>query len=582
MKVDLIRKLLCLMGSKDRRNALKLVVLIFFGMLLETLSIGLVIPVIAIFTNPEYLYRFPLVSSLFPVLNEQSRQMLIFFGLLGLIFVYVSKNVYLGLLALRQTKFCYSLQADLSQRLFSHYLQQPYVFHLQRNSAQLIRNTIIEVGYITGRVLMAGLQITAELLVIFGLGALLFITEPLGALIVSIFLCGTILIFRRFTRAYTIRSGEERQLHEGMRIQSLQQGFGAAKVIKLTGSEEFFEKKYELHNVASARASCNHSSLQQMPAFGLELIAVLGLVSLVVVLVLRGQEFESIVPTMGVFAAVAFRLMPSANRILLAAQNIRHGMPSIELVRNEFENLPPNLEPRERFISEFSGQIELEGVEFQYPGASVPTISGVSILIRRGESVGIIGPSGSGKSTLVNLILGLLKPAGGYISVDGVDIFSDVRAWQKQVGYVPQSIFLTDDSLLSNIAFGVARNQIDYEAVARAISAAQLDAFVAGLPSGLATKVGERGVRLSGGQIQRLGIARALYHDPAIIVLDEATSSLDEATEVEVMAAVNSLHGQKTTIIVAHRMSTVGNCDRLYRLNDGRISNEFRADKVLA
>jgi ABC-type multidrug transport system fused ATPase/permease subunit len=281
-------------------------------------------------------------------------------------------------------------------------------------------------------------------------------------------------------------------------------------------------------------------------------------------------------PILGLFAAAAFRLMPSVNRVLTAVQSLRFGTPVVETLHSEL-SLAEGMEQRRKSrATPLADSIELREVSFAYPGASGNALERLSLLIRRGESVGFIGPSGAGKSTLVDVILGLLEPSAGAVLVDGVDIHAAARHWQDQIGYVPQTIYLTDDSLAHNVALGIPADLIDHAAVWRAIRAAQLEDFVGSLPEGLETMVGEHGVRISGGQRQRIGIARALYHDPAVLVLDEATSSLDTATEHEVMEAVRALHGLKTSIIVAHRLSTVEHCDHLYRLEGGRIIQEGR------
>jgi ABC-type multidrug transport system fused ATPase/permease subunit len=280
----------------------------------------------------------------------------------------------------------------------------------------------------------------------------------------------------------------------------------------------------------------------------------------------------SIVPTLALFAAAAFRLMPSVTRILNAIHTLRYGTPVDDALYDELKDAvyQPPAKATTRAPA-FHTSIELSNITYSYPDGHRPALDAVSLAVRKGESVGFVGPSGCGKSTLVDLVLGLFVADAGRVMVDGQDIQQNVRAWQDQIGYVPQSVYLTDDTLRRNVAFGLANHQIDEAAVQRAIKAAQLDEFVASLPNGLETIVGERGVRLSGGEHQRIGIARALYHDPAVLVLDEATSALDAATEQGVMRAVTALQGSKTLLIVAHRISTVAQCDRLYRLEQGRV-----------
>jgi ABC-type multidrug transport system fused ATPase/permease subunit len=285
----------------------------------------------------------------------------------------------------------------------------------------------------------------------------------------------------------------------------------------------------------------------------------------------QNRLLESILPALGLFTAAAFRIMPSVNRVLSGVQSLRYGLPVIDVVHAELNLVMPKVVFSSKLVTPFREVIELSQISYTYPASAEAALKDISLTIQRGESVGFIGTSGAGKSTLVDILLGLLTPDTGKVRVDGQDIQTNLRNWQDQIGYVPQSIFLTDDTLRSNVAFGLPTDQIDEAAIWRAIYSAQLEQFVKELPLGLDTLVGERGVRLSGGQRQRIGIARALYHDPAVLVLDEATSALDTATESAVMDAVRALHGHKTLIIVAHRLSTIEHCDQFYRLERARL-----------
>jgi len=566
-----------LLTRPERKNALALLSLMVVGMTLETLCTGLVIPAIALMMQQDLASSYPQVQPLLDSLGNPTQVELIVIVMLGLVAIYLVKNVFLAFLAWRQTRFAFGVQAQLSQRLFAIYLRQPYTFHLQRNSAQLIRNVTGEVSMFT-EAIISGLNIGTEVLVLFGISCLLLAVEPLGALLAVLVLGGAAWIFHRGTRAPIARWGQTRQRHDGLRIQHLQQGLGGAKDVKLLGREGDFIDQYRIHNTQSARVGQYQAALQMLPRLWLELLAVVGLATLVIAMLAQGREMTAIVPTLGLFAAAAFRLMPSVNRILNGVQVSRYTLPVVDTLHNELRlSVVAPVENRSRQggkVPEFQSDIGLTNVAFTYPAAVAPAIKDVSLRIRKGESVGFVGPSGSGKSTLVDVILGLLAPASGIVEVDGGDIQKDLRAWQDQIGYVPQSIYLTDDTLRRNVAFGLPEAEIDDAAVERAIRAAQLDEFVAGLPEGPETLVGERGIRLSGGQRQRIGIARALYHDPAVLVLDEATSALDTATERGVMQAVTALQGSKTILIVAHRLSTVGGCHRLYRLEQGRIVEE--------
>jgi ABC-type multidrug transport system fused ATPase/permease subunit len=389
-------------------------------------------------------------------------------------------------------------------------------------------------------------------------------------------------VFYRLSRTHLLRWGRARQHHEGLRIQHLQQGLGGAKDVKLLGREEDFFAQYRIHNEGTATVQQHLSTLQQLPRLWLELLGAVGLASLVLVMIAQGKPLAALLPTLGLFGVAAFRLMPSVGRMMASLQVMRYNLPVVDTLHRELGIIDTSAPFRhDSQPLRFNGALVLDRVGFNYPNTDTAAISGVSLSIARGTSVGFVGGSGAGKSTLVDVILGLLTPATGRVAVDGIDIQTNLRGWQDQIGYVPQSIYLTDDTLRRNVAFGLPDDQVDASAVSRALKAAQLDEFVSDLPAGLETVVGERGVRLSGGQRQRIGIARALYHDPPVLVLDEATSSLDTANEQGVMAAVNALHGDKTLIIVAHRLSTVARCDRLFRLEHGRLVEEGSFDAVM-
>jgi len=575
------RKIWELLTATERRTAVLLLGLMFIGMMLETLGIGLVIPAIALLTQRDFMSHYPALQPVLQALGNPSQQTLVIGGMVALLGVYFVKALYLTFYVWRQTRFAFDIQIMLSQRLFTVYLRQPYTFHLQRNSAQLIQNVTAEVDAFTFTVMLPGINLLAETLVLAGFSSLLFAVEPMGTLIVACALGTASWSFHYFTRGRIARLGETRQHHAGLRLQHLQQGLGGVKDVKLLGREEEFLEQYRLHNTQSARTNQWHQTSQQLPRLWLELLAVSGLVILVLTMLTQGRAPEAMLPTLGVFAAAAFRLMPSVNRMLSAVHSLRFGLPVIGGLHAELSLVTPESVRKQGTVQAFRMALEMKDVTYTYAGAVEPALKDISLVVQLGESVGFIGTSGAGKSTLVDILLGLLKPEKGQVLIDGDEIHHALRNWQDQIGYVPQSIYLTDDTVARNVAFGLPDVQIDEAAVWRALRAAQLEEFVKGLPRGLDSIVGERGVRLSGGQRQRIGIARALYHDPTVLVLDEATSSLDTDTELGVMQAVNALRGSKTIIIVAHRLSTVKHCDRLYRLEQGQIVEEGSHEAVL-
>jgi ABC-type multidrug transport system fused ATPase/permease subunit len=578
-------KIYNLLTAGKRRNAVMLLGFIVVGTMFEVLGIGLLLPVIVLLVDDNLAVSYPVITPLLDTIGNPDHETQIQIIMIVLLVVYFAKNMYLAFLAWWQARFSTGLRVEFSQSLFSLYLRQPYTFHLQRNSAQLIRNITVEVGQFIAYAIKPMLMLIAEVLVLLSIIALLLLVEPIGSLIVLLVLSAAAWLFYRTIRARVTRWGEIRQYHDGQRIQHLQQGLGGVKDVKLMGREADFLTIFREHNTRSGQIAQFMEILQKLPRLWLELLGVIGFVLLVLIMLGQGRNMTSIVPTVGLFAAAAFRLIPSVNRILAAVQSLRFGLPAINKLYEDFQLLVPEPTAATRACKDSSilkKEICLAGISYKYPETPNAALVDVSIKIKQGESVGFIGPSGSGKSTLVDLILGLLTPDAGQVLVDGQDIQKNIRAWQDQIGYVPQSIYLTDDTLRRNIAFGLPKEEIDDECIELALQAAQLEEFVSTLPDKLETIVGERGIRLSGGQRQRIGIARALYHNPGVLVLDEATSALDTATEKAVMEAVMAFHGKKTVIIVAHRLSTVENCHRLYRLNYGRLIEEGSPEQLLS
>jgi ATP-binding cassette, subfamily B, bacterial PglK len=561
----------------EKKQAALLFFLMVVGMLLETLGISLIIPTISIISQPDIISSNPLIQPILEELGSPDHITIVMGFMIGLVIVYLFKNLFLSFLAWRQTCFSYRIISQISEQLLSTYLHQPYKFHLHRNSSQLIRNTVMDVNLFGFNFLVPFLSLLTESLVMIGLITLLLVVEPLGTLIVIIVMGVVGGGFYLSTRNLLIKYGTIRQKYDGLRIQNIQEALGGIKDIKLLGRETGFLNQYHSHNNHWVFAGRLQQILQRLPAYFMEQVAITGLAVVVLTMLYQGRSINELLPAIGLFAAVAFRLMPSANRILSSLQAMRFGFPVIYTLHEELHlGVPTQLQHTtvHNNPNHFQNNISLSNIIFTYDGTSDPALNDISLSIQQGESVGFIGSSGSGKSTLIDTILGLFTPDSGNVTVDGEDIQNDLRKWQNQIGYVPQSIFLTDDTLRRNVAFGLPDEQIDEINTWRAIQSAQLEDFVKGLSQGLDTIVGERGVRLSGGQRQRIGIARALYNDPSVLVLDEATSSLDTSTEIEVMQAVNALQGSKTILIVAHRLSTVYQCDRLYRLENGKMLEE--------
>lgn len=558
-----------LFTRSDRIAFIRIVFMVIIGMFLETVSLGIVVPIIGILTQDNYQEKYPWIVDLF---GSLSREELISAVMVAMVFIYIVRSLFLFWSLWIQKGFSASVSGRLSQSLFSIYLRQPYMFHLQRNSSTLMRNAKNATSVVTCGV-DPFLVLLTDGLVAIAMFSLLIYVEPIGTLAVLLVFGVSTLLFQRLTRRRIDNWGYRVDYHETKILQHLQEGFGGAKDVKILGRENEFLSQHEKHLGESIRINRIYNVILTLPRSFMEIITIVGLCLLVVSMVVRDRPLSDIVPILGLFAAAAFRVMPSINRLLMATQTLIFNRSIIASVYRDFLLDSPEVNSAQR-VEPFAKQLELKDVSFKYPTAATPSLQDVSLVVKRGEAVGFVGPSGAGKSTLVDVILGLFAPTSGVVSVDGSDVHQNLRNWQNQIGYVPQAIYLTDDTLRRNVAFGLNDENIDDDLVREAIHLAQLQEFVSTLPDGLETVVGERGVRLSGGQRQRIGIARALYHKPSVLVLDEATSSLDTPTEHGVMQAVQALQGSKTVIIVAHRLSTVEYCDRLYRIEDSRITEE--------
>ena len=575
LKSTIFRQVWRILTRQERRGLRWIFVLMLVGSVLETLSLGLVVPVVGLLTRPNYIQNFPRINEL---LGFPTEQQFVIGTMFALVVVYIAKSFFLIWSTWVQRGYSASVTTRIGRQLFKSYLYQPYAFHLQRNSAMLIRNSQNS-GLVMSGIIDPMLVISSDILVTAGLFVLLVGLEPIGT-IVTISIFGlTSLVFRKFTNSRIETWGKAQNFHKRMLLQHLQQGFGGVKDVKILGTEEYFVTQYGENLHKNSEVVRRFSIAQILPRFGLEILTIIGLAVLVSTMVLLDSELSEILPVLGLFGAAAFRLLPAVNRLINNFQIINVSRPQVDEVFKDLE-LPEQSNHENSDRSVLGNEITVDDISFSYSESLKDAVSGVSVKIGRGEAVGFIGPSGSGKSTLIDILLGLLEPKSGKVLVDGRDIYDDLRSWQDQIGYVPQSIFLTDDTLRRNIAFGLSKEKIDDDSVKSAIRLAQLEEFVASLPEGMETLVGERGVRLSGGQRQRIGIARALYHNPDVLVLDEATSSLDTETEHGVMQAVQALQGDKTVIIVAHRLSTVEYCDRLYRLENAHIVDEGTFSEV--
>ena len=555
-----------------------LMILVLIGTFVEALGIGLVIPVMTTISKGGTGSSGSILQPIFDQFGIRSVGTMVGASVLLLGAAFLLKNVYMLYLTWRQAKFSNHASQYLASTLFRSFLRRPYTFHLQRNSSELLNVVQQEVGMTIG--LITGFMgLTTEFLVAGSVAGLMFFTEPVAATAtLAVLIFGT-MIYTRVTKPRLKYFGQLRQKIEPPRTRYLLQGFGGVKDVQVLGRSEDFSTQFEKQNLLVQDANLRMGILKQFAPMWTEMLAMSGLIAVIWVMIWQGRTPDRIIPLLGLFVVATWRFVPSINKVISQVNNIRYSLPAIESLYNEFEYIKSQNEIV-KTQAKFADKIEMRNLTFSYANTPAPSLRDVNIVVRKGETVGFIGPSGAGKSTLVDVILGLLPPSSGELLVDGVNLHEQNMDWQSTIGYVAQSIYLTDDSIRRNVAFGIAEHDIDESALERALRSAQLWDFVESLPEKAQTIVGERGIRVSGVQRQRIGIARALYHEPQVLVLDEATSSLDIDTETEVMSAIRALQGFKTILIVAHRLSTVQHCNRIYKIEDATIVGEGTLEEL--
>ncbi len=570
-----LNKLRPLFSRRDKTKYLGMLVLMGFGALLEVAGISAVPAFIATLAAPEQVREFPYADRVLDFLGIDTATELVVWGAVGLIIVFAIRTAYLIGLSYLQYRMTEHHRVRIARHLFAAYMYAPQEFHLQRNSAELLRNVDQETKNIITGVINPLLTLTLQGLMTLFIVALLLATTPWSGLVAIAIVGGGGWLFIRLIRRRMTVYGKEARSERKKSIQAVNQGLGGFQDARVLGVEETLIEAFNQSNARAARYLRFYSFIKGLSSPLLEFVAVAGLMIVVLTMILADMPLETMVPILGLFGAAIVRLKTSVTQMTVQASQLRYNMASVDAVIDDLEELKaygPTIKTETNVAPlPLTSSIALRNVTYTYPGAPAPALQDISLTIRRGDSVGFVGATGSGKTTLINVLLGLLRPQEGLITVDNQDIFDNLRGWQNNIGYIPQYIYLLDDSIRRNVAFGRQADEIDDEALWKALRAAQLEEFVRSLPDGLETNVGERGVRLSGGQRQRIGLARALYHNPDVLIMDEATSALDNETESEVMRALTALKGDRTIIIIAHRLSTVRDCDCLFFLKAGRL-----------
>lgn len=573
--MDLLKKLNYIFARKQKIQLAILFVIIIGGALWELLGITAIMPFVNVAMDPESIFESDLLSFWYQFFNMTSPNMFLAFLAGVLILIYVIKNLYLTAMNYGIYRFSYNNQKRISEKLLGSYLKQPYTFFLQKNSAELIRNISEDVSMLIDTVLST-MQLVVEFLVCgLLLVYLLFMDKTITLVVGTVLLLFLFLIMRTIKKNIRKRGQNVREAREGI-TKWLFQTFGGIKETKLLEREEFFQNRYSEHSRKFAHNHGIYQTLSYIPKPAMETACIASLLGVIAIKLLRGVDSEYFISTISIFAVAAFRLLPAFNRITGFMSRImfnHYGVNSVYHDLKEVEELEKELKTKENLVEQlpFEKKIEIKNISFHYPNVEENVLDGVSITIPKNQSVAFVGPSGAGKTTLADIILSVLTPQEGAVLVDGENIEHNLKQWHAKLGYIPQTIYLIDDTIRNNIAYGIEQEEIDEQRIWDVIQEAQLKEFVESLEDGLDTYIGEGGVRLSGGQRQRIGIARALYDDPEILILDEATSALDTDTETAVMDAINSLAGKKTLIIIAHRLSTIENCDIVYEIKGHEV-----------
>ena len=581
----IIKKLMVLLDGRQKRIMVLLVFLMLIGAVLETLGVSLVIPVMNVVMdehaveNNEYLQ---VICDILRIEYNDTRKLMIF-TMLALIGVFVVKNIFLFIQQKAQLRFVYTNQFATSRRMMINFMERPYEYYLNADTSVIQRSITSDVNNMYGLIL-ALLQLFSEAIVFVCLVLVSLATDVWMTVTVTLLLVVVLAIIKGILQPIMKKAGEENQDYYSGLYKWIDQSVMGIKEIKVANKENYFINEYAKCGAGYVSAVQRYNLYNATPRLLIETVAIAGMILYMMFQILQGTAVSEIVPQVAALAVAAMRLIPCANRINNHLTSISYFEPFFmgvsdnlqEEIRDESINYDENAYKQKVKVDklEIRDRIELKDIVFRYPNTEVLIFDHANMEIPIGKSVGIVGTSGAGKTTVVDILLGLLRLQSGEILADGVEVREHYQSWLKNIGYIPQSIFMIDSTIRKNVAFGYADEDIDDEKVWRALKEAQLDEFVRGLPDGLDTSIGERGIRISGGQRQRIGIARALFEDPEVLVLDEATSALDNETEAAIMDSINRLHGKKTLIIIAHRLQTIEKCDMVYRVENGKVARE--------
>ena len=584
--MSIFKKFLYLLSNSERKQVYVLIAMIIIMALLDMIGVASIMPFISVLINPEIIETNSILNRIFnasEVLGVQTKQEFLFTLGIVVFLLLVLSIIFKAFTNYSLLRFTNMREYTIGRRLVEGYLHQPYIWFLHRHSADLGKSILSEVSVIIGHGLTPLMELASKSFVALAFITLLILIDPHIALIAGFIIGLAYILIYKFTRHYIKKIGKERVDANEMRFTAVSEAFGASKEVKVGGLEDAYIKRFAKPAKTYARHVTSSAIIAQMPRFALEAIVFGGMLIVILYLMTRSGSFINALPVMALYAFAGYRLMPALQGIYVAITQLRFVSPALNILYKDLKSLNSAVITKDNERILLKNEIALKNIYFDYPNANRTALKNICFNIKAFSTVGLVGTTGSGKTTTVDIILGLLEAQKGTLEIDGIIINEEnKRNWQRTIGYVPQNIYLSDDTVSANIAFGVEQKNINYDSVVNASKIANLHEFVTKeLDNQYETTIGERGVRLSGGQRQRIGIARALYHNPQVLILDEATSALDNSTEKAVMDEVHNLSNRITIILIAHRLSTVEKCDKIFVLEDGEVKNEGTFKELL-
>ena len=581
-----LKKLIFLLTSTERKKAILLFGMILIMAVLDLLGVASIMPFMAVLTNPDIIETNNILNSVFKISGNfgiENKNQFIFLIGLSVFFILVFSLAFKALTAYAQVRFSKMREYSICKRLLEGYLHQPYSWFLKRNSSNLTKTILSEVDTVVNVGLYPLLILISQLIVVIFLMIFLILIDTILTLGVALILGGAYAIIYKVSKNFIKKIGDERLMANEKRFNSLNEAFGAVKQLKVSGLEEIYFQRFKIPAISFAKSNAWLVIVSQLPRYALEAIAFGGMILVILYLIALKGAFLGAVPVIALYTFAGYRLMPALQRIYQSYAEVRFSLPAINSLYEDVKNLNHRKILTNKEEIQFNKSITLNNIHYNYPDSANKILKDISLKIPAYSSVGFVGPTGSGKTTIVDIILGLLESKKGTLEVDNKIINkNNVRAWQSKIGYVPQDIYLADDTIEANIAFGIEDKKINYKVVEDSAKIANLHEFVVNeLPDKYKTLVGERGVRLSGGQRQRIGIARAIYNKPEVLILDEATSALDNKTEYAVMEAIKNISNKMTIIMIAHRLSTVKKCDKIFLLDNGELKEKGSFEELI-